>query len=93
MKGLMFVPSWETLAQYWKEEILTEVIRVWKKDPRELSGVLQDPRDFLPRYMLRFLMRREMEGAALSPGVYSILLKVGSDGGRHSWFKWAEGNE
>ena len=70
---------------------MTEVIKVWKKDPRELCGVLQDPQDFLPRYLLRFLMRRELDGSALAPGVYSILLKVGSDGGRHSWFKWAEG--
>ena len=93
VKDLLLVPSWETLSRYWKEEILTEVHSVWKKDPRELCGVLLDPKEFFPSVMLRFLMARELEGHPLAPGVYSILKKLGSDGGRHNWFRWMSGKE
>ena len=92
LANLLAVPSWESLSEYWKREILTDFIPVFKKNPQQLCGVLQNPREFLPSYLLRFIMRREMDGYPLAPGVYSISMKVGSDGGRHSWFKWASGN-
>ena len=82
LANLLAVPSWESLSEYWKREILTDFIPVFKKNPQQLCGVLQNPREFLPSYIL----------AKVYPGVYSISMKVGSDGGRHSWFKWASGN-
>ena len=87
----MGTPPWETLSSYWKSEIMTEVIPVWAGDPRTVRGVLQDPKDFLKKHMLRFLMRREREGKPLPPGAFIILWKLGSDGGRHNWFRWMTG--
>ena len=91
VKDLMTVPSWEVLSNYWKREILTEIQFVWKNDPRLLVGVLLDPVEFFPLYMTRFLMRHERAGVPVAPGNYAIQLKVGSDAGRHNWYKWMAG--
>ena len=92
VKDLMTVPSWEVITDYWKKEIMTEIHLVWKKDPRQLCGVILDPVQFIPCCMKRFLMRQDRGGTPLAPGNYSIELKVGCDAGRHNWYKWNSGN-
>ena len=87
----MTVPSWEAISDYWKREIMTEIHPVWKKEPRQLCGVILDPAQFFPSCMKRFLMKQERVGAPLAPGNYSIELKVGCDGGRHNWYRWNSG--
>ena len=82
MKDLLVTPSWETLSAHWKKEILTEIIHVWKDDPRQstnlrqMCGVLLDPKDFFPKYMTRFLMRMEKEGNPVPPGSFDVEAKV-----------------
>ena len=88
----MTVPSWEAITDYWKKEVLTEIHLVWKKDPRQLCGVILDPVEFIPFSMKRFLMRQDRAGVPLAPGNYAIELKVGCDAGRHNWYKWNSGN-
>ena len=90
-KDLIGTPAWESLSSYWKSEILTDIEPVWAGEPRILRGVLQDPKQFIPKYLLRFMMRMERDGVNMEPGTYTILLKGGSDGGRHNWFRWMKG--
>ena len=93
LKDLIILPSWYALSNYWKTEVLTEIIPIWKDNPRQLCGALLDPAKFIPLYVTRFLMKQEKVGAPLSPGNYVIDVKVGSDGGRHNWFKWFGGRD
>lgn len=85
----MGLPPFVTLSQNWKGKILTEIKYIWKDG--ELCGVTMDPCKFIKNYLLRFLQRRQLEGQCPVPGNYKIKIKVGSDGGRHGWFKWASG--
>ena len=76
MKEYVILQSWEKIAAYWKTRILTNIQYVWKGDPSELCGVLMDPAQFIPLYVERFLVRRELEGDPLQPGHYVIEIKV-----------------
>ena len=91
LKELVTFPSWEVLSNYWKENILVEPEFLWKGEPRQLCGVVMDPFKFIPMYLVRFLERRSMEDDLPQAGNYKIKMKVGSDGGRHGWYKWSEG--
>ena len=58
---------------------MAEINLVWKNledGRRELSGVMMDPREFLPLYLRRFLHRRELEGDLPVAGNYEIEVKV-----------------
>ena len=76
LKKLITLPSWEIMAEYWKDEILTDFNFAWKNDPREFCGVLVDPADFIPLYLGRFLARKEMEGKLPAPGKFAVEFKV-----------------
>ena len=39
-------------------------------------GVVFDPTEFIPKYIVRFLKRQEMEGSAIPPGNYEVTMKV-----------------
>ena len=76
---MLFLPAWEVLSAFWKSEILTEIKLVWKdleNGRRQLCGVMMDPREFLPLYLGRFLLRRELEGDLPVAGNYEIEVKV-----------------
>ena len=76
LKEMVILPSFEKISSYWKEEILTSIYRVWKKEPRALCGVLLDPKDFLSTYLFRMLMRLQLERNLPSPGNYKVTIKV-----------------
>ena len=77
LKELVTFPSWEVLSKFWKEYILSEIRFLWNGNPGRLSGVVMDPIKFIPLYLKRFLMRREMEGHLPPAGNYEIKIKVG----------------
>ena len=72
------LPSWDSMAKYWKSEILSDphFVRRDAPNPREICGVVLDPAIFIPMYMKRFLTRMEMEGKLPVPGTYSVEFKV-----------------
>ena len=76
LKKVITLPSWEIMAEYWKEEMLPDFNFAWKKDPREFCGVLMDPAEFIPLYLGRFLSRKEMEGKLPAPGKFAVEFKV-----------------
>ena len=76
LKQVINLQSWEKMSTYWKTEILTEVRFVWRKEPREVCGVIMDPVEFIHQYMMRYLARRELEGDPLAPGYYDVEYKV-----------------
>jgi hypothetical protein len=78
LKELIHLHSWEQMSAYWKSDILTDILPIKKGQPRIVCGVMLDPVQFLPLYLERFLIRREMEGHPLSPGHYSVEFKVES---------------
>ena len=75
-KELLVTPAWETLSTYWKSEIMTEIHPIYKEDPKQLCGALLDPKEFIPKYLYRFLLRQEKEGNKVPPGSYAIEFKV-----------------
>ena len=89
LKDHVTLPPFDALSRNWKEEILTEIKYIWRDG--ELCGVAMDPCQFIKNYLRRFLLRRRLEGEGPVPGNYKVKFKVGSDGGRHGWFKWASG--
>ena len=76
MKDLVTLPPWEKLSRYWKDQILVEILPIFRGGPRELCGVVMDPAKFIPEYVRRYLCRMEMDGILPPPGNYQIDLKV-----------------
>ena len=73
----MYLQPHTALSEYWKENIITSIIPINKEENAEIqSGVVFNPEEFIPHYLLRFITRQEMEGKPLSPGVYEVLMKV-----------------
>ena len=65
------------MSEYWKGNIVTEFHHVKTyEDPRVLCGVLMDPKDFLPNYLRRMLVRWHIEGNLPPPGYYRVQFKV-----------------
>jgi hypothetical protein len=66
------------MANYWKQDIISEFLPVWtmKEERRVLCGQLMDPAVFIPLYIHRLLIRRELEGDLTVPGNYQIEIKV-----------------
>ena len=65
------------MSEYWKGNIVTEfhLVKTYE-DPRILCGVLMDPKDFLPNYLRRMLVRWHIEGSLPAPGYYRVQFKV-----------------
>ena len=70
------LPSWDSMAKYWKKEIIPDIRYVWREEPRDVCGVITDPALFIPLHMKRFLERMELEGKLPVPGSYKIEIKV-----------------
>ena len=76
LKDLVDLPAWENMSAYWKKEILTNIYPTWRGEPRVLCGAVLDPKEFLPSYLARMLMRKDMEGKLPPEGYYKVQFKV-----------------
>ena len=96
LKDLIVLPSWEKMSHFWKLHILADIKSLWRDiegEDRQFCGVCLDPVQFLPLYLKRFLERLNLEGHLPDAGNYRVEFKVGSDGGRHAWYKWLAGQQ
>jgi hypothetical protein len=76
LKELVVFPAWEIMSRFWKKDILVEYRFLEKGEPRQVCGVAMDPAKFIPKYLMRFLERRQMEEDLPPAGNYAIKIKV-----------------
>ena len=69
-------PPYEDLSRHWKENITVEARPLYEKDTNIVIGMYYDPVLFIPKSMVRWLERRELEGKPLPPGSYDVRFKV-----------------
>ena len=69
-------PSYERLSEHWHNNILVDSKATYEEGTDIINGMYFDPAEFLPKYMARWLERKELEGSPLSPGYYNIKFKV-----------------
>ena len=69
-------PPYEDLSKHWKENITVEAMPLYEKDTDIVIGMYYDPVRFIPKNMVRWLERRELEGKPLPPGSYDLRFKV-----------------
>ena len=69
-------PSFECLSNHWKSKIVVQALPLFEKDTEIVTGMYFDPVEYLPRYMERWLERRELEGKPLASGFYKVKFKV-----------------
>ena len=72
----MVFPAWETMSHFWKQDILVECRFLEKGEPRQVFRFDMDPAKFIPKYLMRFLERRQMEEDLPPVGNYKIKIKV-----------------
>ena len=74
LKDTVILDSHTSLSSYWKDMIITSIKPIFNNNIQ--CGVVFDPMEFIPKYILRFLKRQEMEGNVIPPGNYEVTMKV-----------------
>ena len=85
------LPSFEDCQGHIKKKILPPSISKIKTEGETTVGVYYAPEELLTSHLLRWLEVQQDGDKVPAPGDYHCLVKLGSDGSRHTLFSHGDG--